>query len=81
MKKVIIIKLVKPPAMAAFICTVPRRDRNSRSIKTIAVSLAWETTIGRAMASISRKPPGSGCSGNADFSVIFSAIPSNKTEI
>jgi hypothetical protein len=60
MKKHIIIKLLLPPAIAAFIWTAPRRDRNSRSVKMRAVSQKCEATIGNAMASISRKPPGVG---------------------
>jgi hypothetical protein len=43
--------------MEAFISSGSSLARNNLSVKTIAVSQALETTIGRAIASISRIPP------------------------
>ena len=60
MKKVIIMKLVSPPDIDAFISSGPSRERNSRSVKVMTVSHAWETTIGSAIARSSRTPPAAG---------------------
>jgi hypothetical protein len=43
--------------MAALICSAPKRERKSLSVKTIMVSHPLDMTIGRAMAIISPTPP------------------------
>jgi len=66
MKKVIIMKLVKPPDMAAFISSGPSRERNTLSVNVITVSQACETTMGMATTSNSRTPPARGVTSAAE---------------
>ena len=48
-KKDITTKAVIPPLIAAANSCLPTRDKNRRSINSIAVYEAFDTTIGRAM--------------------------------